>query len=145
MDFPGNHIHAFLQADPGQPAQRLSLEVLPSDSGSLGLAGVGLASREAAEASLAALDRAIGRVSQHRGRFGALHGRLERALDLGEIASSTALAARGRILDADMAAELGTLTRQQVLAQASQALRSQAATLPRQVLGILLGAGSGTS
>ena len=45
----------------------------------------------------------------------------------------------------DMAAELGTLTRQQVLAQASQALRSQAAALPRQVLGILLGAGSGTS
>ena len=44
-----------------------------------------------------------------------------------------------------MAAELGTLTRQQVLAQASQALRSQAAALPRQVLGILLGAGSGTS
>ena len=58
---------------------------------------------------------------------------------------SSALAARGRILDADMAAELGTLTRQQVLAQASQALRSQAAALPRQVLGILLGAGSGTS
>ena len=96
-------------------------------------------------ASLAALDQAIGRVSQHRGRFGALHSRLERALDLGEIASSSALAARGRILDADMAAELGTLTRQQVLAQASQALRSQAAALPRQVLGILLGAGSGTS
>lgn len=44
-----------------------------------------------------------------------------------------------------MAAELGTLTRQQVLARASQALRSQAAALPRQVLGILLGAGSGTS
>ena len=36
-----------------------------------------------------ALDQAIGRVSQHRGRFGALHSRLERALDLGEIASST--------------------------------------------------------
>ena len=140
-----SRLEVLLQADPGQPAQRLSLEVLPSDSGSLGLAGVGLASREAAEASLAALDRAIGRVSQHRGRFGALHGRLERALDLGEIASSTALAARGRILDADMAAELGTLTRQQVLARASQALRSQAAALPRQVLGILLGAGSGTS
>ena len=44
-----------------------------------------------------------------------------------------------------LAAELGTLTRQQVLARASQALRSQAAALPRQVLGILLGAGSGTS
>jgi flagellin len=134
-----SRLSVLLQADAGQPVQQMSLEVLPADSGSLGLASVGIATQEAAEAGLAAFDRAIAQLGQHRGRLGAMHGRLERALDLGASTLENLGAARGRLLDADLATELGTLTRQQVLAQAAQALRGQTAALPRQVLGLLLG------
>ncbi|HID82250.1 MAG TPA: flagellin FliC, partial [Thiotrichales bacterium] len=46
-------------------------------------------------------------------------------------------AARGRIMDADFAAETADLTRAQILSQAGTAMVSQANSFPQSVLGLL--------
>jgi flagellin len=128
-----------LQADFGQGVQSLKLTAMPADQRSLGLSSSRITTQSAARSSLDALDQAIGRIGQYRGQLGAMHGRLEQALELSTSTAQDLCAARGRITDADMAAELGALTRQQVLAQAGQVVRSQATDLPRQMIRWLLG------
>jgi flagellin len=46
-------------------------------------------------------------------------------------------AARGRIMDADFAAETATLSRSQILQQAGSAMVAQANQLPNQVMALL--------
>jgi flagellin len=54
-----------------------------------------------------------------------------------QITSENLTAARGRIVDADFAAETANLSRAQILQQAGTAMVAQANALPQQVLQLL--------
>ena len=54
-----------------------------------------------------------------------------------QIASENQSAARGRIMDADFAAETSNMSRAQILQQAGTAMVAQANQLPQQVLQLL--------
>lgn len=90
-----------------------------------------------AESGIAALDRALNVVSQARANLGATFNRIERAMNFLDVAEENMQASESRIRDTDMAAELVSLTRQQVLAQSAQAMLAQANLQPQSILTIL--------
>ncbi|RDD93899.1 flagellin FliC [Acidovorax sp. BoFeN1] len=90
-------------------------------------------------ANIAALDSAISAVNDRRAYLGALQSRFENTISYLRTASENQSAARGRIMDADFAAETANLSRTQILQQAGTAMVAQANQLPQNVLKLLQG------
>ena len=71
--------------------------------------------------------------------YGAAMSRFEFAISNLRISGENQSAARGRIMDADFAAETAELARSQILQQAGTAMVAQANQVPQQVLQLLRG------
>jgi flagellin len=95
-----------------------------------------------AAASLTAMDDiddALTEISTARASFGAAQNRFENVIANLQVASENQAASRGRIVDADFAAETANLSRTQVLQQAGMAMVAQANALPNNVMQLLKG------
>jgi flagellin len=92
-----------------------------------------------ANAALDAIDLALSEVTTQRATYGAAQNRFDSVIANLQVASENQAAARGRIMDADFAAETSNLSRAQVLQQAGNAMVAQANQLPQQVLKLLQG------
>ena len=95
-----------------------------------------------AAASLTAMDDiddALTEISTARASFGAGQNRFESVIANLQVASENQAASRGRIVDADFAAETANLSRTQVLQQAGMAMVAQANALPNNVMQLLKG------
>jgi len=90
-----------------------------------------------ATAALSRLDADIQTITGLRATFGAVQNRFENVVNNLSVSIEAQSAARGRIIDADFAAETSALTRGQVLTQASQAILAQANQLPQYALTLL--------
>jgi flagellin len=87
--------------------------------------------------AIEAIDQALNVVNNQRATFGAVQNRFEAVISNLQVASENQAAARGRIMDADFAAETANLSRSQILQQAGTAMVAQANQLPQQVLQLL--------
>ena len=83
------------------------------------------------------MDSAITDINTARADLGAIQTRFESVVSNLAINSENISAARGRILDADFAAETANLTRNQILQQAGTAMLAQANQIPQNVLSLL--------
>ncbi|MBL8384880.1 MAG: flagellin FliC [Burkholderiales bacterium] len=83
------------------------------------------------------IDDAIDKITTERATFGAAQNRFESAIGVLQVSAENNAAARGRIMDADYAAETASLSRAQVLQQAGTAMLAQANQLPNSVLSLL--------
>ncbi len=83
------------------------------------------------------MDSALEAVNTARADLGAIQSRFESVVSNLAINSENISAARGRILDADFAAETANLTRNQILQQAGTAMLAQANQIPQNVLSLL--------
>ena len=83
------------------------------------------------------VDAALSTVSTLRSEFGALQSRFESTITNLETVSESLTASRGRIRDADFAAETAALTKAQILQQAGVAILSQANSQPQLALSLL--------
>ncbi|WP_324276658.1 flagellin [Blastococcus brunescens] len=83
------------------------------------------------------IDAAIRTVSTQRAGLGALQNRLEHTIANLDVAHENTVASLSRIRDADMAQELVSLTRDQVLRDAGAAMAAQANQSTRNVLRLL--------
>jgi flagellin len=83
------------------------------------------------------IDQALTRVNDQRADFGAIQNRFESVISNLQVTSENISAARGRITDADFAAETANLTRSQILQQAGTAMLAQANSTPQSVLSLL--------
>ena len=90
-----------------------------------------------ATAALTALDTAITAVTTGRANMGAVQNRFDSVISNLATSSENLSAARGRIMDADFAAETMNLSRANILQQAGTAMISQANQQPQQVLSLL--------
>ena len=90
-----------------------------------------------ATTDLAEIDTAINAVSSQRAVFGAVQNRLEYASNAQKSYHENLVAAESRIRDVDMAQEMVSLTKNQVLAQAGTAMLAQANQAPQSVLSLL--------
>jgi flagellin len=104
-----------------------------------GLATLSIETAEDAWLALQQLDDALDQINEARATLGAVQSRFENAVNNIQIQAENTAAARGRIMDADFAAETANLSRAQILQQAGTAMVAQANQLPQQVLSLLQG------
>ena len=97
----------------------------------------GLTTADAASTAVAALDTALDTITTNRATYGAAISRLGMTIQNLSITGEAQSAARGRIVDADFAAETANLSRAQILQQAGSAMVAQANQLPNQVMSLL--------
>ena len=90
-----------------------------------------------ASTAVAAIDSALDSITTNRATYGAAMSRFSMAIENLRITGENQSAARGRIMDADFAAETANLARAQILQQAGNAMVAQANQLPQQVMQLL--------
>jgi flagellin len=90
-----------------------------------------------AENMLASIDDALADVSSQRSSLGALQNRLEHTIANLNVSSENLSASESRIRDLDMASEMVSFTRSQILQQAGTAILAQANQAPQGVLSLL--------
>lgn len=103
----------------------------------LGISTASIGTAASAQAALTSLDAAISTATTARATFGAKMNRLQNTVDLLGIQAENLMAAESRISDVDVATEMATLTRNQVLAQAGTAMLAQANSIPQMALTLL--------
>jgi flagellin len=86
---------------------------------------------------LSIIDEAIKDVSTLRGNLGAAQNRFEHTVANLGVAVENLAASESRIRDADMASEMVSFTRHQIMMQAGTAMLAQANAAPQSVLGLL--------
>jgi flagellin len=97
----------------------------------------GLTTAALASTAVGAIDTALDTINTSRASYGAAMSRFSMAIQNLQISGENQAAARGRIMDADFAAETANLSRSQILQQAGSAMVAQANQLPNQVLALL--------
>jgi len=99
--------------------------------------GGGLTTAATASTALGAIDTQLDLINTSRATYGAAMSRFSFAISNLSITGENQSAARGRIMDADFAAETANLSRAQILQQAGTAMVAQANQEPQQVLALL--------
>jgi flagellin len=99
--------------------------------------GTAVAGTTQIDDAIKVIDRALDVVNDKRATFGAVQNRFENVIANLQVNVENTSASRGRIMDADFAAETANLSRAQILQQAGTAMVSQANQLPQQVLSLL--------
>jgi flagellin len=90
-----------------------------------------------ATTALGQIDSDLNTVIGSRADFGAVQNRFDAVIANLQTYNENLTSARGRIVDADFAAETASLTRGQILQQASTAILAQANALPQNALTLL--------
>jgi len=103
----------------------------------VGVNSVNVSSFTGAQDAIAMMDAALKSVNTSRGNLGAIQNRFSSTIANLQTTSENLSASRGRIVDADFAAETANLSKGQILQQAGTAMLSQANSLPQGVLGLL--------
>lgn len=98
---------------------------------------VDVSSHEKAAAAITVFEDAITRVSAERSRLGAVQNRLDHTVDNLKYMAENVTASESRIRDLDMALEMTTFTKNNILVQSAQAMLAQANQLPQGVLQLL--------
>jgi flagellin len=101
-------------------------------------AGIDISSSgAAASAAITTIDAALKTVSDQRADLGAVQNRLEHTINNLGTTSENLTAAESRVRDVDMAKEMMSFTKNNILTQASQAMLAQANMAPQGVLQLL--------
>lgn len=106
-------------------------------SSSLSLGTTSVSSTASAQSAITTLDTAIGSVSTTRAKLGAYQNRFEHTINNLSVAVENLSASESRIRDTDMAQEMVSFTRAQILSQAGTAMLAQANQAPQSVLSLL--------
>lgn len=104
---------------------------------STSITGTSVSTTAAASTALSTVDTWINSMASQRSTIGGVQSRLTSTISYLEAAKENQTAARGRIMDADFAAETASLTRYQILQQAGVAMVAQANAIPQNVLSLL--------
>ncbi len=121
-------------------SQSLGVQIQSFSTTRLGITGLetgqtqALTSRAGADSAVGMLTTAINNVSSQRAVLGSMQNRLEHTYNFINISRENQMAAESRIRDVDMAAEMINFTKDQILAQAGQAMLVQANLKPQSIL-----------
>ena len=113
---------------------------MPNKSNFMSLADIDVRNEQGAQDALAIIDQALTEVASVRGELGAFQKHtLESNLTSLQVAAENMTAAESTIRDTDMAQELATFTRNQIMTQSATAMLAQANAMPQHVLRLLNG------
>ncbi len=122
---------------------RLTINITSMTAFGLGLSAAaaanvnGLQTATSAQVSISAVQAALDTVSDERAKLGIQERRLQHIIDDLAAEDINISAAKSRIYDADMAAEISEFTRLQILQQSGTAILAQANAQPQSVLQLL--------
>lgn len=102
-----------------------------------GSTGASVSTQEAAQQALAALDKAIVSKDKIRAHIGALQNRFENTISALQTQSENLQSAESRISDVDVATEMTSFIRNQILTQSAVAMLSQANSLPQMAMQLI--------
>ncbi|MDQ0482221.1 flagellin N-terminal helical domain-containing protein [Guptibacillus hwajinpoensis] len=117
--------------------QEMSVSINSVDANTLGISGLDVSTKEGASNAISALDNALKNVSGERAKIGSYQNRLEHTINNLNTSSENLTAAESRIRDVDMAKEMMNMSKENIKAQAAQAMLAQANQQPQQVLQLL--------
>ena len=113
----------------------MTIEGMTSDK--LDVDGINVKTAGGASAALTRLDAAIVKVSSERAKLGAVQNRMEYAIESLSTTGENLTAAESRIRDVNMADEMVTYTKNNILQQSAMAMLAQANQQPQQILSLL--------
>ena len=121
--------------------QRIEINISSMKASGLGLGAAGaslnVSSFSQAGAAMSSIQAAIDMVSTQRAKLGAVQNRLEHTIANLDTSSENTSAAESRIRDTDMAKEMVTYSKNNILAQAGQSMLAQANQSTQGVLSLL--------
>ncbi len=117
--------------------QSIAVTIATATTAALTVNGISVGSHVLASAAIACIDTALVGVATQRAKLGAIQNRLEHTIANLGVASENLATSESRIRDADMALEMVTFTRSQILQQAGVAMLAQANAGPQTVLQLL--------
>jgi flagellin len=106
-------------------------------SSALGIDGLTISDRDDAKSNLGDIDNALSKISKTRAGFGAIQSRLEIASNNLDLQHENVVAARSRIVDADVGHEASELAQGQILKEFGIAVLAQANQNPAKALKLL--------
>ena len=115
----------------------VNIEDMSATGPKLNLSGVSVSTIDSARSLMPTVDLAINAVAQQRGDLGAIQNRLGFTIRSLENAIENLQASESTIRDADIAEEVSSFTRAQILVQSSTALLAQANAIPQNALTLL--------
>lgn len=98
---------------------------------------VGIGSLASAQAAMTSIDTALTSINANMGSVGAYQNRLQYTVENLAISIENYSASESAIRDVDMAAEISTFTKNQILQQSGMAMLAQANSAPQQILTLL--------
>ena len=108
-----------------------------TDGDKVEVGGFDITTQTGADSAIATIDNAIKSVSDTRSNLGAVQNRLEHTINNLGATSENLTAAESRIRDTDMAAQMMSFTKNNILTQAAQSMLAQANQQPQGVLSLL--------
>ncbi|GHV31789.1 hypothetical protein FACS1894167_14470 [Synergistales bacterium] len=117
--------------------ETMNLSFGDTSAAALGVDAVNLRDREVAARAITLIDRGINRVSVRRAKLGAYQNRLEHTITNLATASTNTSSSESRIRDTDMAKEMLSFTKLNILSQAGNSMLGQANQMPQSILQLL--------
>ncbi|MCL4423915.1 MAG: flagellin FliC [Firmicutes bacterium] len=117
--------------------QAIAITIGTATTAALTINAISVGDVTAANASISLLDDALKAISTSRASLGAVQNRLEHTIANLGVASENLQAANSRIRDVDMAQEMMTFSKFQILQQAGTAMLAQANMMPQAVLQLI--------
>ncbi|EDP69256.1 Flagellin-like protein [Carnobacterium sp. AT7] len=118
--------------------EKISVEIKNMSSKGLGVNNIDVTATNAnTDDILGKLDKAIGSVSSQRADLGAVQNRLDHTVSNLATTKENLSEANSRITDVDMAEEMMSFTKSNILSQASTSMLAQANQMPQSVLSLL--------
>ena len=123
--------------DTSDSYNKLTVSVEDMHAAAIGVGDVDISTQEGASAALNKIKTAINMVSDTRGTLGALQNRLDHTINNLGVQRENIQNAESLIRDTDVAEEMMTYTKNNILNQSAQAMLAQANQLPQGVLQLL--------
>jgi flagellin len=117
--------------------ETIDVSLAGADMTDLGVESLSISSAEGAQDALAAIDTAIGSVSDMRSELGAVQNRFESVISNLSNITENVTASRSQVADTDYASEVSNMVRAKILQQANIAIQAQAKQSSQSVLGLL--------
>ncbi len=117
--------------------QSIDLEWPVLTNSIVGISNAKINSFETSQATIDMADTAIEKISEVRSKFGAMQNRLEHAFNIANNVSENTQAAESRIRDTNMAKEMVTYAKINIISQVAVAMLTQANQNPQLILSLL--------
>ncbi|MBY7026515.1 MULTISPECIES: flagellin [Clostridium] len=117
--------------------QNIALSIGNMSSKELGVDSIDVSDAKKSDVAVTTIQSAIDKVSAERSKLGAYQNRLEHTINNLGTSSENLTAAESRVRDVDMAKEMMSFSKNNILSQAAQAMLAQANQQPQGVLQLL--------